>query len=92
MSKTIGDLRDHLFDTLSMLKSGDENMDVEKAKTICDIGQTIINSGKLEVEAMKVTGANRGTGFLPELPGDPSSAPGKGKLLPGQPPRPPVRD
>jgi len=68
-------LRDHLFATLEALRDEDDPMDLERAKTISEVSQTIINSAKVEVEAMKITGGT-GTGFIrlndndkPELPG-----------------------
>lgn len=62
---TIDDLRDHLFETLKSLRDPEKPMEIERAKAICDVGQTIINSAKVEVEAMRVTGAKSSTGFLP---------------------------
>jgi hypothetical protein len=50
----IEDLRDHLFETIEMLKDNDENnMTVEKAKTIADVAQVIINSAKVEVDFLR---------------------------------------
>lgn len=71
MSNSIDDLRTHLFDALRGLKNG--SVDVEKAKAMSDIAQTIINSAKVEVEYIKASGS-KGSGFLdasgpkPELP------------------------
>ena len=58
----IEDLRNHLFETIEMLKEGD--MEIEKAKTIYDVAQVIINSAKVEVDFMKVVHGN-GSGFIP---------------------------
>jgi hypothetical protein len=41
-------------------------MEIERAKAISDVAQTIINSAKVEVEFLKQVGATRGTGFIPE--------------------------
>lgn len=67
----IVDLRNHLFETIEMLKDGDEEkskMTVEKAKAIASVSQVIINSAKLEIEYMKacdkVTGLPTVTEFL----------------------------
>lgn len=49
----ITDLRDHLFETLEALKDPDKPMDIERAKAISDVAQTIINSAKVEVEMAK---------------------------------------
>jgi hypothetical protein len=61
MSNSIDDLRTHLFDALRGLKNG--TVDVEKAKAMSDVSQTIINSAKVEVEYIKASGA-KGSGFL----------------------------
>ena len=61
MSKTtMNDLRNHLFETIERLKSINdpeasecEKINIEAAKSIADIGQVIVNSAKLEVDAMK---------------------------------------
>lgn len=68
MSNNIETLRGHLFDALQGLKDG--KIDIDKAKAMSEIAQTIINSAKVEVEYAKATGA-KGSGFLdksPELP------------------------
>jgi hypothetical protein len=67
MSNKIQDLRDHLFETIKMLKDPNSKMDVEKAKAISEISQVIINSAKVEVEYMKNVGG-LGSGFIPMQP------------------------
>lgn len=62
----VNDLRTILFDTLEQLKSNDNPMEIERAKAISDIAQTIINSAKVEIEHQKVTGATSSTGFIPQ--------------------------
>ena len=49
-------MRDILFD--AMIKVKDGKLDVEKAKSISMIGQTIINSVKVEVDFLKLTGSD----------------------------------
>jgi len=61
MSKNIDDLREFLFFAMEGLKTG--KMDVEQARAMAEMGQTIINSAKVEVEAMKVANAS-GSNFL----------------------------
>lgn len=68
----VNDLRTILFDTLEQLKDKDKPMEIERAKAISDIAQTIINSAKVEIEHQKVTGATSTTGFIPHQ--DPQSA------------------
>ncbi|WP_194720782.1 hypothetical protein [Noviherbaspirillum malthae] len=59
--KTIEDLRSVLFDTIDAVKEG--KMDIDRAKTISDLAQVMVNTAKVEVEHAKVTGQN-GSGFL----------------------------
>ena len=61
----ITDLRDHLFATLESLRDTEKPMDLDRAKAIAEVSQTIINSAKVEVEFMKQTGAT-GSGFIPD--------------------------
>lgn len=58
----IEDLRNHLFETIEMLKDGD--IELDKAKTIADIAQVIVNSAKIEVDFIKVVHGD-GSGFIP---------------------------
>jgi hypothetical protein len=58
----IQDLRNHLFETIEMLKDGD--MEIEKARAISEVAQVIINSAKVEVQFLKEMGSNRHTGFI----------------------------
>lgn len=52
----IKDLRDSLFETLERLMDNDDPMDLARAKTIADVAQTVINSAKVEIDFMKVSG------------------------------------
>ena len=56
------DLRDHLFEVLERLKDGD--IDIQTAQTMADVSQVIINSAKIEVDFIKVTGSNTDSGFI----------------------------
>jgi hypothetical protein len=58
----INDLRDHLFEVLERLKDGE--IDIETAKAMADVSQVIINSAKVEVDFIRITGANQNTGFI----------------------------
>lgn len=60
----IQDLREHLFDTLRALKDKNNPMELDRAKAIAEVAQTIVNSAKVEVDFMKVTGEAKGSGFL----------------------------
>jgi hypothetical protein len=65
----INDLRDHLFETLEALTDPEKPMDLERARVISEVAQTIINSAKVEVDLVKaVSGTVPEGGFfnLPE--------------------------
>lgn len=58
----IEDLRNHLFETIEMLK--DKEIDVNTAKAISETAQVIINSAKIEIEFMKQTDDTKHSGFI----------------------------
>lgn len=64
MSKTIEDLRKHLFATLEGLQDKENPLDIDRAKAVSEVAQVIINSAKVEVDFAKATGASIGGGFL----------------------------
>jgi hypothetical protein len=74
MSKSIEDVRTHLFAVLDGLANTEKPMELDRAKAICEAAQTIINSAKVEVDYLKVTGRNQ-SAFLGS--DDDSSAPPK---------------
>lgn len=65
MSNDITELRSVLFDTLRDLRNKDAAIDIERVDAINDIAQTIIQSAKVEVDHMRVTGGASSSGFLP---------------------------
>lgn len=54
MSKSIGDLRETLFATLEAVKTG--AIDIEKSKQINEVAKTIVDTAKVEVDYLRVTG------------------------------------
>lgn len=64
MKNKMVDLRNHLFATLEALQDKDEPMDIERAKTIAGVAQTIINSAKVEVDFLKVADGATSNGFI----------------------------
>lgn len=66
----IGKLREHLFNALEELRDAEKPVDRERVELVVAVSKEIIATGKLEVDAMRVSGASRGTGFLPEPVGD----------------------
>lgn len=67
----IEDLRNHLFATLEALQDDDAPMEIERARAISHVAQTVINSAKVEVDYLKVVGDSmadmrgEGTNFIP---------------------------
>jgi len=76
-TNTLEDLRVHLFDTLKALKDPNKPMDVSRAKAISDVAARVIDSAKVEVDYLKVTGQDGSLRVLgkskkadvPKLPG-----------------------
>lgn len=60
----IEDLRNHLFATLEALQDEDRPMDLDRAKTISGVAQTLINSAKIEVDFLNVTGQLKSSQFF----------------------------
>lgn len=59
--KTIEDLRSVLFETIAAVRDG--SMPLDRAKTISDLSQVMVNSAKVEVEFVKATSTD-GSGFM----------------------------
>ena len=64
----IEDLRNHLFETIEMLK--DKEIDVDRARAIADISKQIIDSAKVEIQFVESIGG-KGSGFIPMEIGEP---------------------
>lgn len=62
MTNKMQNLREQLFETIQAVK--DDKISIEKAKSICDISQVIINTVKVEVEAIKAIGGVKKHTFL----------------------------
>jgi len=71
MKNKIEDLRNHLFVTIESLLDEDNPMDIVRAKAVSNAAQAIINSAKVEVDFLRVTGACEGSGFIPCEPRKP---------------------
>ena len=54
MSKSIEDLREALFATLQGVKDG--SIDIEKARAVNELGKTICETAKVEVDYIKASG------------------------------------
>ena len=62
----ISDLRDHLFATLEALRDDEAPLDIARAKAIAEVAGVVIESARVEVDFLRVTGGVKSTGFLPE--------------------------
>jgi len=61
----ISDLRNHLFSALEALADPDKPMDIERARAIADVAQTVINSAKVEVDFIKAMSEAGGKNIQP---------------------------
>lgn len=64
MKNRIEDLRNHLFATLEALQDRDDPMDLDRARTVAEVAQTIINSAKVEVDLLRTVGGATDTAFF----------------------------
>jgi hypothetical protein len=64
MKNGIDDLRNHLFATLEALQDEEKPMDLDRAKAVAEVAQTLINVAKVEVEFAKTTGQTTGGKFF----------------------------
>lgn len=53
-SKSLTNLREALFATLEGVKNG--SIDLEKAKAVNEVAKTIVDTAKVEVDYLRVTG------------------------------------
>ena len=64
MKNRISDLRNHLFETIELLKDPDHPMEVQRAKAIYETANTIIETGKLELQFIDLVGENEASQFF----------------------------
>lgn len=64
MKNRMEDLRNHLFETIERLKDKDDPMDIDRARAVKDVGQTLVNSAKVEVDYINATGTADTSGFI----------------------------
>ena len=64
------DLRDHLFETIEALKDEDKPMDIERAKAISGVAQTLIETAKVELKFLDLTGQQSKSDFLSPIEPD----------------------
>ena len=64
MKNKMSDLRNHLFETLEALKDEDKPMDIERAKAVCAVSSQLIETAKVEVKFLEVTGESSSENFF----------------------------
>ena len=74
MNNDINALRSHLFETLQALRDKDNPMEVERARAISEVAQTVINTAKVELDFLKHTGTDS-SHFVPDPQDAPSALP-----------------
>lgn len=65
MKNKMEDLRNHLFATLEALGDTEKPMELDRAKAIAEVAQTIINSAKVEVDFLRTVDGAVASGFMP---------------------------
>lgn len=75
MKNKISDLRNHLFETIEMLKDPEKPMDPQRAKAIYETAKTIIDTGKLEIQLIEAIGSRDKSAFFNEPPSGALPAP-----------------
>lgn len=73
MSKSIEDLREALFATLQGVRDG--SVDIEKARAVNELGKTLCETAKVEVDYLKASGGGEST-FLNTAIGNDNLPPG----------------
>ena len=77
MKNKLTDLRNHLFETIERLKDDEKPMEIDRAKAISEVAQTIINSAKVEVAFLAEVGAEHDGNFFESAPRGPRALPGR---------------
>jgi|GEM_PF-3703002 len=62
MNNDMDELRAHLFGAMRMVKSGE--MDISQARTISDLGRTLIGTAKIELQYMEKLDYRYDSGFV----------------------------
>lgn len=63
----INQLREHLLATLADLRNRENPMEPDRARAVAQVASVLVDTAKVEVDYLKVTGQDR-AGFLEEPP------------------------
>ena len=69
-TKTIADVRDHLFKLLDELSNQEKTPDYERMRASCDVAQVMVNTVRLQVDYLKVVHGDGEVPFLDEPPSE----------------------
>jgi hypothetical protein len=73
MSKNLSDLREALFDALQKVKDG--TLEIDQARAINEIGKTLVDTAKVEVDYLRATDGGESS-FIDTAVGDANLPPG----------------
>lgn len=68
------DLRDHLFETIEALKDTENPMEIERAKAVSQVAQTIIESVKVQLKFAEIIGQEYKDDFFGKPAIEPTAA------------------
>lgn len=68
MKNRVTDLRNHLFETIEALKDPEKPMEIERARAISEVAQTIIASAKVEIQFYDLVGQSEQSKFFDHPP------------------------
>jgi hypothetical protein len=77
-TKTIADVRDHLFKLLDQLSDQDKTPDYERLRAGCEVAQVMVNTVRLQVDYLKIIQGDGDVPFLDEPLPKPESNNGSG--------------
>lgn len=60
----MSDLRNHLFATIEGLTDDKKPMEIDRARAICEVAQTLINSAKVEIQFAEAVGQQFKSDFM----------------------------
>jgi hypothetical protein len=70
------DLRDHLFETIESLRDEEKPMDIDRARAVAAVADVIIDSAKVELKFLELTGEQLDSQFMERK----QLEPGKGQI------------
>lgn len=85
MQNRIEHLRNHLFLEIERLQESATPADLARAKTVAELGQTIVNTAKVEVDMIRaIDGSTAPAFFEPSKPLTLTAEPARPRLLKGR--------